>query len=202
MPCIKGPSLDHLNSSPSPGRQTLTAPSGTFSSPQECRFDTFANSVGGTWVWDGISWMQVPTPTPPPARGYHAMVYDAARGKTLLFGGINFVRFGDTWEFDGANRNDLWVWNGSVWSDLGVQPGSPSPRFGSAMVYDSDRDTFVLFGGSGGLGDTWEFDGDTLVWTEIVVPGPGTSRDHSMVYDSHRDRSASKGSVSPRPVTA
>ena len=55
--------------------------------------------------------------------------------------------------------NNLWV----QVSDIG-----PSARSGHKMVYDSDRNVTVLFGGIANsicLNDTWEWDG--TVWTQV-----------------------------------
>ncbi|MCK4340256.1 MAG: hypothetical protein KAY37_00855 [Phycisphaerae bacterium] len=50
------------------------------------------------------------------------------------------------------------------------------------MAYDSARGVVVLFGG--GLGDTWEWDGDQ--WAYQSVSGPSPRCSHAMAYDSAR----------------
>src|SRR5262245_22395743 len=63
----------------------------------------------------------------------------------------------------------------------------PSPRYGTAMAYDSARGVSVLFGGYTGtqtLDDTWEWDGNS--WTFRTNSGPSASWGHAMVYDSAR----------------
>ena len=52
------------------------------------------------------------------------------------------------------------------------------------MSYDSARGQTVLFGGSGFLADTWEFDGNT--WTQRQVSGPPGRELGPMAYDSTR----------------
>jgi len=83
------------------------------------------------------------------------MAYDAARGRTVLFGGFGAVDFGDTWEWDGATWTAV---------DAGFGPG-PLDSFG--LSYDTARRRTVLFGGhSGTVGeraDTWEWDGATWI---------------------------------------
>src|SRR4051812_23678127 len=91
------------------------------------------------------------TPLTPTGRSACAMVYDSARGVTVLFGGVASLnnRLGDTWE-----------WNGTAWTQRAVT--GPSPRSGHAMVYDSARGVTVLFGGNtfaGYSGETWEWNG-------------------------------------------
>lgn len=70
--------------------------------------------------------------------------------------------------------------------------GSPGPRYGHAMAYDSKRGVTVFFGGEfseiGGepeyYGDTWEYDG--VSWKPIVIEGqsPGPRSRHAMCFDS------------------
>src|SRR5262249_7624522 len=60
---------------------------------------------GDTWEWDGITWTLRSTSGPPP-RHYHAMVYDSARGVSVLFGGNR----------SNVDQGDTWEWNGSTWT--------------------------------------------------------------------------------------
>ncbi len=57
-----------------------------------------------TWTWDGTYWHQRQDMGPPP-RVYHALSWDAARNRAVLFGGVTLagqpttvIIFGDTWE--------------------------------------------------------------------------------------------------------
>ena len=90
-------------------------------------------------------------------RTAHAMVYDAARGVTVLFGGYNIIT---------GNNGETWEWNGTAWTQRMVS--GPSPRYLHAMVYDAARGVTVLFGGnnsvSGYNGETWEWNG--TAWTD------------------------------------
>jgi hypothetical protein len=70
-----------------------------------------AEPMGTTLEWDGTSWVDRTPADPamsPPSRWGHAMAYDAARAKTVLFGGIDSAgpRF-DVWEWDG--QTGTWV---------------------------------------------------------------------------------------------
>lgn len=97
----------------------------------------------------------------PPARYDHAMVYDALRDRTVLFGGRNAA---------GTALGDTWIWNGTSWSP---GPAGPPARFDHAMAYDSARGVIVLFGGQAGgvkLGDTWEWNGSG--WAQRATTGP------------------------------
>jgi hypothetical protein len=124
-----------------------------------------------TWEWDGTSWIQRMPATSPGARSSHAMAYDSARGKTVLFGGSQdvgcFSPLADTWEWDGTN-----------WSQR-TPATSPPAQCGHTMAYDSARGKTVLIGKTimlgSMVGNTWEWDGTN--WTEsdlITVPDAGT----------------------------
>lgn len=112
------------------------------------------------------------------ARDNHAMAYDAARQRVVLFGQVEGVA--DTWEWDGAS-----------WT-LKSPPTSPPPRGGiaHALVYDAARQRVVLFGGideSGSLADTWEWDGSSwALKTPAVSPPPRFA--HALAYDGSRQR--------------
>jgi hypothetical protein len=126
-------------------------------------------------------WIQRTTPVTPPARGFHALAYDAARGVTVLFGGQN-----SSW----ALVADTWEWDGVVWTQRSTAT-APSPRAVHAMAYDTARGRVVLFGGAAGSGsgtdndETWEWDGVT--WMQMQPTArPSPRRCASMTYDPTR----------------
>ena len=56
-----------------------------------------------TWEWDGQDWLLRTSPVRPSGRAQHAMAYDAARKRVVLFAGVrNGVHQQDTWEWDGV----------------------------------------------------------------------------------------------------
>ncbi|MBI3413924.1 MAG: DUF11 domain-containing protein [Verrucomicrobia bacterium] len=122
---------------------------------------------------------------PPQARHGHAMVYDAARGQVILFGGST--------ENTPAVLNDTWIWDGSNWT-LKNPAHSPSARYFTAIAYDAARKEIVLFGGTtdasgNGLffNDTWIWDGTD--WTKrSPIKSPSVRTFHSMVYDAGRQQ--------------
>jgi len=133
-----------------------------------------AYEFGTVSEWDGATWRSVAGSGP--QADLSAMVYDAARGNTLLFGGeiFGFGPLGETW-----------TWSGVSWNQL-RPPVAPPPRLGHAMAYDSQRSRVVLFGGDF-LDDTWEWDGTN--WIERVpAQRPGSRSGHRMAYDSSRGR--------------
>lgn len=88
--------------------------------------------------------------TSPSLRDRASMVYDAALGQLLYFGGFGSAGY----------SNETWVWDGTNWNKLSPAT-SPSPRASASMAYDAETQEIVLFGGYNGdseLGDTW-------VWT-------------------------------------
>jgi hypothetical protein len=130
-----------------------------------------------TWEWDGGSgtWTdRTPAGTSPSGRYGHAMVYDFARGKVILFGGDSG---GDeTWEWDGVS---------GTWTKCTPTGAIPSARRQHAMAYDFPRDKVVLFGGNSGGDETWEWDGASGIWTERTPAGakPSARFLHAMAFD-------------------
>ena len=93
----------------------------------------------------------------PEARFGSPMVFDAARGRAVLFGGQGTNLLADTWEWDGKEWTEL--------ADTG-----PAARWGHGVAFDSKRQRVVLFGGEDFgdyFGDTWVWDGST--WTRLTL---------------------------------
>ena len=81
------------------------------------------------------------------------MVFDAARGELLLFGGRDA----------NGRRNDLWRFDGGGWTQI-VTSHAPPPRSEALVTFDVARGNVVLFGGDGttsAFGDTWVWNGTT-----------------------------------------
>ena len=115
----------------------------------------------------------------PTAREAHALAFDSARGKVVLFGGRGT---------DLKDRNDTWEWDGNAWKEL-HPTSSPPPRSYHSLAYDGARGKVVLFGGSGNgnrLDDTWEWDGTD--WTPRSPASKPSARErHSLAYDGARE---------------
>ncbi|MCA8975026.1 MAG: hypothetical protein KDC98_09910, partial [Planctomycetes bacterium] len=135
---------------------------------------------GDTWEYDGAAWTQITVVTTPPPRRGAGMVFDAQRGRTVLFGGgepLSASWLQDTWEYDGTN-----------WSQV-TTAHSPSPR--ERMAIAAGAGTTLLFGGyagfAGGMDDTWTYDG--IDWT-LRSPAltPLRRYDSAMVFDLQRGR--------------
>jgi hypothetical protein len=101
----------------------------------------------GTWIWDGDGWKNSAL-TSPLHRSEGRLVYDRQHQWAVLFGGSR----------DGQPLNDLWVFDGTAWIELGL-PKRPPARYGHVMFYDEERQRIITFGGYDGtnyLNDTWE----------------------------------------------
>lgn len=120
--------------------------------------------LGDTYESDtGEAWIQATTTSSPSPRTDHAMAYDAARHRSVLFGGFSGAPFGDTW-----------LWDGTGWTYAAPAPGAkvPPPRSRHAMAYDPVNRRIVMSGGedvaSKTLGDTWVWDG--TAWSLLPIP--------------------------------
>ena len=128
-------------------------------------------------------WLNRAPGNAPPARYGHAMAYDSVNKKTVLFGGCNDTSyFSNTWVYDFSTNQ---------WNEKTPWP-KPSERKGHSMVYDSENEVVVLFGGFDGtdeLDDTWIYDVSTDTWTEKNPPNSPEARyDHAMTYDSTNNK--------------
>jgi WD40 repeat protein len=149
---------------------------------------------GTTFGYDtrADSWSELHSPVEALIRRYgYGIAYDEESDLVVLFGGAEWGRtdqgkhvgFGDTWVFDAA---------AGTWTD--VTPDiSPPPRIQPVMVYDTQSDRIVLFGGhtkvnGDVLGDTWVYDTNTNSWRESQpqVTPPARS-DSAAWYDSKAD---------------
>jgi hypothetical protein len=158
-----------------------------------------------TGVWADLA----PGPGPR-VRAGGAMVYDTESEVAIVFGGDA----GDTdflTPFSEQTLEDTWTYDPvqNLWREQ--SPASaPPPRMWHQMVYDSQSDRVVLFGGASGdgwevigetasaypevrsdtqiYGDTWVFDTDTATWTEMYPPvSPAPRIWAAMWYDPVAD---------------
>lgn len=102
----------------------------------------------------------------PGRRGGHALAFDEARGRLVLFGGSKLP--GSSAE----GLDDTWEWDGVAWTRASPVGMRPPRREGHVLVYHGGRGRVVLFGGSGEycLDDLWEWDGSR--WLPIASSGP------------------------------
>lgn len=163
-----GPALPLVAGTGGPSRATIDPATGGV-----LRFGSLFDNA--TRVWDRSHWHTLqPTPSPP-ARIFASAWNDGT--SAYLFGGINTLSAG--------TYGDTWRWNGAAWSPV-AGPG-PSPRYDTAIAYDSQRGVAVLFGGftQSTLGDTWTFDGTSWQYRTTPVQPP-VRRQHGLAFDPMR----------------
>lgn len=124
----------------------------------------------------GADWTQLSPAAQPGVTLLGRMVYDAAIGKLVQFGGATSA---------GAIRGDTWTFDGTTWTKL-TTAHTPSPRYNHSMEYDAAHGKIVLYGGSAPdttkLSDMWTFDGTD--WTlESPMHSPGASAAAVTAYD-------------------
>jgi hypothetical protein len=130
----------------------------------------------------------------PSPRSGQSMVYHEGSGRIVLFGGQQE----DTLEDDGLPfnlTNDTWTYDArvDVWTDKSPAGDVPSPRSEQSMVYDTRSRWLFMFGGltnDGYANDTWIYDSDANIWTEVHPVGelPAPRSGHSMVYDARSEK--------------
>ena len=144
--------------------------------------------VTETWEFDGKKWhmARVPPTAPGPGpRAHHAMAYDAARGRTVLFGGVGA---------DGRHHDDTWEWDGAQWKSIAA-PG-PAARARHGLVFDLARGVSLLFGGDTGnpSAGQWTLSDETWTWNGTAwqkldpAASPAARMAHALAYDSSRKR--------------
>jgi hypothetical protein len=104
-------------------------------------FGGFANGIGyanDAWAWDGSVWTPIDFDDEvPPPRDEHGLVFDSARNRLVLIGGLIA---------DNQPIDDAWELVGDEWSPILDLP--PSPRFGAGFVFDALRGQTLMIGGA------------------------------------------------------
>jgi N-acetylneuraminic acid mutarotase len=137
--------------------------------------------LGDTWSYDFATntWAELRPITKPSQRFSPSMVYDSVSQKIILFGGAHGTAFlDDTWIYDCPNNQ---------WTQVFPET-KPPIRHSHAMIYDSENQKVILFGGYGAgdilLNDTWIYDYKNNNWAELTPSSFLLARyGHVMVYD-------------------
>lgn len=137
--------------------------------------------IPGTFEFDGTDWFQVSL-SGPIARHAHGLVYDSARGRTVMIQGKHGL-------------DDTWEWNGSAGTWALRATGQMESRGWAGAAYDAKRERVVVFGGYtdgfAKLGDTWEWDGVSWQQKAATIPppgGPGARNGIAMTWDPVQER--------------
>ncbi len=142
--------------------------------------------LSDTWAYDynANTWVEMERLVSPGGRIFSAMAYDSESDRIILFGGLTA---------DSTGNNETWAYDydSNTWAEM-TPIGSPPPRSGSFMVYDSRSDRIIMFGGylEGGprASDTWAYDYNSNTWGEIVaVYHPPARNHHQMAYSETAD---------------
>jgi hypothetical protein len=122
----------------------------------------------------------------PAARSESRMVYDPAIHRVVLYGGSSPVDRGTKQTYE---LNDTWERTQVRWIQH-FPAHNPGKRGAHVMVWDSNRNRVLLFGGHNGstaLNDTWAYQNDD--WTQIDTPNSPTPRYIAGgAFDPVRDR--------------
>ena len=105
-----------------------------------------ATSDGGysneTWIWNDSDWIQKTPASSPPSSVWTRMACDNLREVCVLVG---------------SGAHGTWEWNGENWNFiLGESWDNPGGRGGPSIVYDSHRQSIILYSGNM-LDDLWEY---------------------------------------------
>jgi hypothetical protein len=129
----------------------------------------FVNDVWALPLNAAPDWTElVPSGTPPSARAGPNMIYDASRGRVVVYGGYDGSALGDAWS--------LSLSGSPQWTELTTGGGPPPPRAVAATTYDPPNDRIVIYGGISGTGETtltdvWSLALGSLTWTALAPSG-------------------------------
>jgi len=148
---------------------------------------SFAAAQSGTWT-------NVQPPASPPYRATEGISFEPASGLVVAYGGA-------TSSAATTVLNETWGFDGSTWTQL-FPVGDPGPRFNTHLARSPTPGRVVLFGGATAVfvveGTTWEFDPQSVTWTNMTPAGPSPSPRQlaTTVYDSTRGRTVLFGGTS------
>jgi hypothetical protein len=141
----------------SPASKTLSLASPLAIAAPGSQYYLYPQRGGGTFSYSSVTraWSSLTGPQPA-NRLSPAMAYSLNDTAIVMFGGQGL---NDTWALDAESKS--WVQkipNGAAGSPLGLA------QLTNSMVYDSDNNVFILFGGCLCAGDSGPSSGDTWVY--------------------------------------
>lgn len=144
---------------------------------QDPRDGVLAQRRGGRITVEGAArWRRAhPPPAAPPVE-QAATAFHATRGEALWFGGQRVEAPMEAVDITGRIAG---------WHAVADVGDSPQARWGSAMVFDPQRDEIVLFGGFDGTrprGDRWRWDGAWHFAEEVGADTPMSRYGHAMAW--------------------
>lgn len=123
-------------------------------------------------------WVAIDDGDLPPGRELAGVAHDPVGHRTWIFGGLA-----------GDVRDDLWVWDGSAWSEDTSAGSAPAAVHGPGLGYDPEAETLVLYGGRPTVDaqsdQTYFLDlAESTPWTEGTTPaGLGARHAHALAFD-------------------
>jgi hypothetical protein len=122
-------------------------------------------SLGDTWEWDGVDWLQAATTGPLP-RALPAMSHEWRTADVVLYGGLDGL----------VQRRDTWRWDGTTWQQIGTN--GPAPGLVPRLCDDVAGGRLVLHTHTVPA-TTWQWSGTG--WTPLTTGPRG-----AIVYDHQR----------------
>jgi len=151
-----------------------------------------ASSTGlmnDTWIYNTSSnvWTNISPISSPSPRKWASMVFDQNINQIVLFGG----------QISAGVSNELWTYNFSSnnWTQIN-QSLKPVARVRSGMVFDSEIDVLLLFGGGSDanyewlylLNDSWNYYYSTNSWVQKnTTTAPPSRKSAGFTYDVNSD---------------
>jgi hypothetical protein len=130
-----------------------------------------------TWEWDGLSWTRITPAIRPPERIFHAIAFDHASGKVLLFGGQSSTYPGS------SVLGDTWEWDGVDWTQR-YPAHRPPARASHTLTSVESANAILLHGGrdplSTSFSDLWSWDGRD--WVQESPWGAARSRSRHAAF--------------------
>lgn len=138
--------------------------------------------LNGTWEWDGHGFHEtVDSAGSPPSRAGHAMAYDRANRRVVLFGGMSGPS---------TRHCDTWTYSDSRWTRAAAGACITDRGVNASLVFDSRRRRMLLADGPAIANETprplrlWEWKQDA--WALVDSAGPQRVGFSAAAFDDAR----------------